>query len=92
MTDRRPRQIVFCNGADNHVHRGERDPEPLVLDYLTDSRVRVRLPDFVRSMGTLPPRVLDLIEIAAYVFCADRLTSRGPPDSLVYDSWSRQFH
>src|SRR5680860_289832 len=92
MTDRRPRQIVFCNRADAQVSREERDPEPLVLDYLTDTRVRVRLPDFVRSMGTIPRRVLDLIEIAAYVFCADRLTSRGPPNSLVYDSWSRQFH
>lgn len=86
------RHIVYCNGASAEVHREKDEPEPLVLDYLTDSRVRIQLPDFVRSIGSIPPRVLDLIEIAAYIFCADRLTSRGQRDSLVYDSWSRQFH
>lgn len=88
----RPR-AVFCNRAPRSaIRRRAGDPEPLVLDYRDDSRVRLRLPDFVRSVGTIPPRVLDLIELAGYLFAADRLAPRGQPDALLYDSWSRRFH
>jgi 7-cyano-7-deazaguanine synthase in queuosine biosynthesis len=89
---RRPR-IVFCNRASRAaIRRRKSDPEPLVLDYRDDGRIRLGLPDFVRSVGTIPPRVLDLIELAGYLFAADRLTTRGQPDALMFDSWSRNFH
>jgi 7-cyano-7-deazaguanine synthase in queuosine biosynthesis len=32
------------------------------------------------------------MELAGYLFAADRLTPRGQPDALLYDSWSRRFH
>jgi hypothetical protein len=87
----RPR-IVFCNRASRAaIRRRKSDPEPLVLDYRDDSRIRLGLPDFVRSVGTIPPRVLDLMELAGYLFAADRLTTRGQPDALMFDSWSRSF-
>ena len=53
--------------------------------------IRLALPDFVRSVNHLPDRCLDLLEIAAYVFSGDRLTSRGPTDAVEYQSWSRRF-
>ena len=53
--------------------------------------VRLGLPDFVQSVNFLPNRCLDLLEMAAYVFAADRLTSRGPIDSVEYQSWSRRL-
>lgn len=86
------RHIVLCNGAaKTAVPARKGDKEPLHLGYTEGGHVRLRLPDFVRSIGTLPDRVLDLLEIAAYVFAADRLTDRGAKDLLVYDSWSRVF-
>lgn len=88
----RPR-LVFCNRASRAaIRRRKIDPEPLVLDYRDDSRIRLGLPDFVRSVGTIPLRVLDLMELAGYLFAADRLTTRGQPDALMFDSWSRNFH
>ena len=39
--------------------------------------VHITLPDFVRRIYHLPDRFLDLLEIAAYVFSADRLVSKG---------------
>ena len=47
---------------------------------------------FVRDVSHLPSRILDLLEIAAYVFCADRLASRGRKDNVEYHSWPRLFH
>lgn len=87
------RHIVLCNGAPRStVKRKANEPEPLQLDYRKDSQMRLRLPNFIQSAGTMPGRALDLLELAAYVFAADRLTSRGASDRLVFDSWSRTFH
>lgn len=88
----RPRIVFFNRASRAAIRRRKGDPEPLVLDYRDDSRIRLGLPDFVRSVGTIPPRVLDLIELAGYLFAADRLTTRGQPDALMFDSWSRSFH
>ena len=89
---RRPR-VVLCNRASRSaIRRRKSDAEPLILDYRDDSKIRLGLPDFVRSIGTIPPRVLDLMELAGYLFAADRLTTRGQPDALMLDSWSRSFH
>ncbi|MGD8305922.1 MAG: 7-cyano-7-deazaguanine synthase, partial [Ignavibacteria bacterium] len=37
-------------------------------------------------------RIKDLLEIAGYIFAADRKTSRGAKDAVEYHSWSRCFH
>lgn len=87
------RHIVLCNSAPKStIRRKPGEPDLLQLDYRNDRRVRLRLPDFIRRVGTMPDRVLDLLELAAYVFAADRLTPRGASDALVLDSWSRTFH
>ena len=93
MTNVSP-QIVLCNGAD--LPQQWAQYEPLILEYREDAgstqNVKLSLHDFVREVGHLPEHILDLLEIAAYVFCADRLISRGSKANVEYHSWSRLFH
>jgi hypothetical protein len=96
MTDAAP-QVVLCNGADMPEELGRQDiNEPLRLEYRAsvggEQNVKVSLPDFVRGVFHLPDRILDLLEIAAYVFAADRRTSRGSKSALEYHRWARSFH
>jgi hypothetical protein len=69
---------------------------PLVLDYRPECfctrRVKLNLPNFVLSVLHLPDRVLDLLELSAYIFAADRWVSRGPIDQVEYNRWSRPIH
>ena len=89
-----PPRIVLCNGAEVPVHWAK--SKPLVLEYRESTgsirNINLGLSEFVRRVFHLPDRILDLLEIAAYVFCADRLTSRGPKDGLEQRSWARSFH
>ncbi len=87
---------VLCNGADLPGAVGRSDEQKVLpLEYrpLRDCQpnVRISLPDFVRGAYHLPNRVLDLLEIAAYVYAADRLVSRGRKDDLEYHKWARSF-
>ena len=87
-------KVFLCNGA---TQPGAFDQSVYtVLDYLPNSSrspmVRLRLPDFVRSVYCLPDRCLDLLELAAYVFAADRLTSRGSRTAVEYQAWARSLH
>lgn len=82
----RPKKFVFCcNGAP--FRSGAR-----VLEYRPEQQKRniiAGLPKFVQDVIHLSPRTLDLLEIATYVFCADRSAPRGRNDSVEYHSWSR---
>ena len=86
--------IFLCNGASLPDNLAEATWN--VLDYRTSGgdkpNVRIGLPDFVRSVYYLPPRCLDLMEIAAYVFAGDRLISRGSRVAAGYQSWARNLH
>jgi hypothetical protein len=89
-------QFVLCNGSDGAgVAINEGKPEILRLNYLAlpdyPQNINITLPDFVLRIFHLPDRILDLLEIAAYVFAADRLVSRGARDLVEYHSWSRSF-
>jgi hypothetical protein len=62
------------------------------LNYLPDDPnrlVTLRLPNFVDQFYHLPNRILDLLELAAYVFAADRATFRGAKDAVEYHAWPR---
>ena len=87
-------RIVLCNGADWPHELAH--PSPLILEYQESTgkiaHVKLKLPNFVLNVFHLPDRILDLLEIAAYVFCADRRTPRGPKNRVEYHSWSRMFH
>ena len=86
--------IFLCNDAT--PPGGLMESNYKVLDYRsTDGEppmIRLGLPDFVRSVNYLSDKYLDLLEIAAYVFAADRLTTRGSRQAVEYQSWSRSFH
>lgn len=86
--------VFLCNGATRPEEIAQ--SECTALDYRSSpgakANVRLGLPDFVLSAYHLPDRCLDLLEMAAYVFAADRLTSRGPRRAVEYHSWSRRLH
>ena len=91
-----PPVYVFCNGANkNELPEDISLEKSLSLNYEygkgPDRNVRLELPNFVRSVYNLPNRILDLLEIAAFVFCADRLSRRGSRDAVEFHSWSRTF-
>ena len=88
--------IVLCNGASEP--QGHKLPRHKIhsLSYMdtpsTAANVRIGLPDFIRNVYHLPNRMLDLLELAAYVYCADRKVSRGAKHLVEYQSWARSFH
>jgi 7-cyano-7-deazaguanine synthase in queuosine biosynthesis len=44
-------------------------------------------------LANLPPLLLDLLEVAAYIFCADQQSPRGPDTLTDYgDGWRRQMY
>lgn len=82
----------LCNEASVDVEQRQACRE---LRYIRESlprNVNIRLPSFVNQVYHLPDRVLDLLEIAGYVFAADRLSSRGARDSLEFGPWARSMH
>jgi len=87
------RHVILANGA-----AGPRDTSgALRLNYMQGEpgqRLRIGLPGFVQDVYHLPARILDLLEIACYVFAADRSISRGARDAVEYHAWSRtmDFH
>ncbi len=56
-----------------------------------EPNVTIGYEGFVTDPKTLPDRVLDLLQIAAMVFCADRMVRRGERDSITNQAWARSF-
>ena len=86
-----PLHTVACNGASlTHTERGGK---LLVLEYrdINGRNIKLNLPDFVRSVSFMPPRILDLIEIAAYIHAGDRLVGRGSSNAVEFHRWQRRF-
>jgi 7-cyano-7-deazaguanine synthase in queuosine biosynthesis len=66
----------------------------LRLDYrpgVPNRNVRLGLQSFVMNVLHIPERTLDLLELAAYIYAADRHTKRGDRDAVEFHSWSRRF-
>lgn len=89
--------IILCNGA----NLPSKLDDSLSYSYLkllydpldSNCNVNIRLPHFISSLNCfIPDRLKDLLEIAGYVFAADRSIKRGNPDDLEYHSWSRNLH
>ena len=53
--------------------------------------VTTRFDKFIDTPQELPDRIIDLIHIASYVFCADRCANRGDRSCLSNSSWSRNW-
>ncbi|SMC67938.1 PD-(D/E)XK nuclease domain-containing protein [Pedobacter africanus] len=90
--------IVLCGGvspsphktkkyASNHIHR-------LIIDPSNPGHnINLELPHFIQLVNChFPDRIKDLLEIAGYVYAADRMIGRGANNSLEYHSWSRQLN
>ena len=56
-----------------------------------EPNVTIGYDGFIYDPQTLPDRVRDLLQIAAMVFCADRMARRGERDSISNHSWARSF-
>ena len=85
---------VSCGGA-KKGRKGKDEPHYKELEYREDRpdrNVRIKLTDFIRKNYNLPDRCKDLLEIAGYLFAADRITYRGKEDNDEFHSWSREFH
>jgi len=89
-------RLVLCSG----VNIAQDDPlreERRILELSTRGRhanVNVRIEDVAKAlMGDLSPRLVDLLEIAAYVFTADCATTRGAEwtDDDTTEPWDRNI-
>ena len=88
MTSSPSKHIFLCNGAT--LSRPVEDAIEHKFDYLGDgSNVTIKLAKFVQDVSHLPEIILDLLEIAGYVFAADRSAGRGDKDLLEYHRWGR---
>jgi len=88
------RNVFLCNGASQPKNIAV-DTKVFSLSYLKndpDRNVNLLLPKFVDQVYHLPTKILDLLEIAAYVFAADRLAHRGPREAVEYHAWPRSMN
>jgi 7-cyano-7-deazaguanine synthase in queuosine biosynthesis len=88
--------LVLCNGSKiSKELKNKEFRNTIKLEYRRnkswDKNINLKLPDFVQGVYHLPDRILDLLEISAYVYCADRLVKRGTKRDLEYQGWSRNF-
>lgn len=88
------KQFEFACGG---VVLADADPDvqQLTLDVQGPHRnVNLKISDISRSMvSNVPDLLLDLLEIAAYVYCADQRASRGSDKlTLAGSSWRRSMH
>ena len=56
-----------------------------------EANIAVGLQKFVEDPEALPSRIIDLLQLASYIYCADRLANRGERESLRNTAWSRSF-
>ena len=85
--------VVACGGAS--ARRRSAGDEVLQLDVSGASRnVNLRIDDITRAMlGNVPDVLLDLLEVAAYVYCADQQASRGSEQlTALGRDWRRNMH
>jgi hypothetical protein len=89
--------IILCGGIKLPIKYRTFNPAHITnLTYDKSSplqNVNLELPHFIANLNChFPPRIKDLLEIAGYVYAADRLVKRGNPISVEYHSWSREMH
>jgi len=93
-----PELLVFCNHESiphdvldlprSQFIRLEYEKQPDGFE----PNVKISLLPFIRNVNHLPARVRDLLEIAAYVFNADRSFYRGKRDAVEFHGWGRNLH
>lgn len=94
MKSSRKTYVFLCNNATLPASLSA-DTSTIVLNYdksYTKPLVRLCLPKFVDQVYHLPDRILDLLELAAYIFAGDRTVYRGAKDAVEYHAWLRSMH
>lgn len=84
--------IVACNGVS--LKKKSKTKKYLNLEHTessTNKNVNIYLNNFVTNIYKLSDRCKDLLEIAGYIFAADRKTRRGSDEAIEFHSWSRTF-
>ena len=81
--------IILCSGAPlpakfrrlpkHHIHKFHCDPSR------KEHNVNIELPHLIKQVNCyFRPRIKDLLEIAGYIYAADRMTKRGQPSQVEY--------
>lgn len=90
------KNIILCNYADLPEDLTNSDigrKIELYFDHNSPKRnINIQLPNFVEHIYHLPDRIKDLLEIAGYIYTADRSISRGSIQNVEYQSWARDLH
>src|SRR4051812_19796708 len=85
-------RVVFCGGL-----KGSHKADALHIDVDapagSPNRVNLRIGDLSKPLAAnIPDTLTDLLEIAAYVFCADQFTRRGTSQMTSMGAhWRRRF-
>jgi hypothetical protein len=91
----KPVHTILC-GITKMPAKYKNKPSSQVLQLLfegKDRNVFIGLPHFIKTVNCFfSNRVKDLLEIAGYVYAADRMISRGETNQLEYHNWSRDLH
>jgi 7-cyano-7-deazaguanine synthase in queuosine biosynthesis len=90
-------RLFLCSGIQISEKDGRRkDRHTIELDSLGDKpNVHIQLEKIANRFNqTFSPRLIDLLEIASYVFSADSSTERGEgfTDKGSTEKWGRDFH
>lgn len=89
-----PETFVLCGGVPNERRH---DETVLLLDVdapvASPGRVNFNIGQITRPMvADIPDRLVDLLEIAAYVYAADQFVGRGGRSMLAMGAaWRRDF-
>lgn len=78
----------------NGVKQSRKYKNAKALSYLSgtvNKDVTFHIPKLVQEAGHIPERYLDLLELASYVYCADRYVRRGSSESPDFTGWHRRF-
>lgn len=89
--------VILCGGvnlprkykkyAPNHIHHLSADLSS------RGHNINLELPHFIQMVNChFPDRIKDLLEIAGYVYAADRMIGRGANNNVEFHSWARQLN
>lgn len=75
---------IISGSSDAHSidHRPSTNPK---------HQLKINFDSFTGNLIHIPDKIHDLLEIASYVFAADRIESRGPVEAVEYQHWSRKM-
>lgn len=91
------RHIILCDGVAMPDSLAGTVPAHRITrlvnrDELPNRNMTVKIHDFAsRLIPRMPDRTRDLIEIAAFIYAADRLIKRGRTNQVEFENWAREL-